>query len=79
MKTNNTDSFVLTTFDEYKARLRESYISIAAIVLLDILFYLLKLYELSVAKNWFFLIVTFVIVVLFIINTISRSKKKKGG
>ena len=51
MKTNNTDSFVLTTFDEYKARLRESYISIAAIVLLDILFYLLKLYELSVAKN----------------------------
>lgn len=77
MKTNNTDSFVLTTFDEYKARLRESYISIAAIVLLDILFYLLKLYELSVAKNWFFLIVTFFIFVLFIINTISYHKKQK--
>ena len=77
MNTNNSDSFILTTFDEYRARLQESYIGIAIILFIDILFYLLKLYELSLAKNWFFLLTTFLVFVYFIVNTILYHKKQK--
>ena len=76
MKTKTNTSFILTSFDEYRARLRNSYVGILVIFLIDILFYLLKLYELSRAKNWFFLIATVLVFLYFIVSTVLYHKKK---